>query len=74
VHVDEGADLGRRILGQVVPDRLQLLVHGDDGVLQAKDFCLDLFFVDQVMLDVERGWGEKMRPPDGDAARYCDAV
>jgi len=49
-------------------------VHGDDGVLQAKDFCLDLFFVDQVMLDVERGWGEKMRPPDGDAARYCDAV
>ena len=43
MHVDERAQFGRRVFRQLVPQGLQFLVDGGDGVLQTLDFGFDLF-------------------------------
>ena len=74
MHVDEGAQFGRGILRQAGPEFLQIVVDGGDRILQAPHLGLDLFFRDQVMLDVECGRREQVRAADRDAARNRNAV
>ncbi|MNR65348.1 hypothetical protein D3C85_1883540 [compost metagenome] len=68
MHVDEGAQFGGRVLGQFVPQRLQLAVHGGQRLLQAQHLGLQMLFRHQVMLDVQRRRRQHVRAANGDAA------
>ena len=74
MHVDEGAEFGRRVRRQFAPDCLQFLVHPVDGILQPLDLGFHLVLADQVMLDLERGRRQQVRASYRDAARYRYAM
>ncbi|MDR9274782.1 hypothetical protein FEP29_03782 [Burkholderia multivorans] len=66
VHVDECADFGRRVVGQVGAQCFELAMHGVERRAEALDLGLDPVRLDQVMGDVERRRRDQIRSPDRD--------
>jgi len=70
VHIQQGTQLVRRILGHVFLQALEFFHHLVTGTAQATDFSLDLPGFDEVMRHIHPAGGDQHGAPDRDAA--CD--
>ncbi len=75
VHVEDGAELRRRVAGShraVQP--FELGAHFRERVVEASDLALHAPRGNRVVGNFERGVRNELRAPDGDPARYADSV
>ena len=75
VHVEKGAELGRRIArSHRAVQGFQLLLDGVQRLGQALDFPGYLLGRDGIVRDLERRVRDQLRPADRDASGNADAV
>ena len=74
MHVQQGRQLVRRVLGHVFLQALQLIDHRIAGHAQTLDLGIDLIGFHKIVPQIDATGGQQNGTPDGDATRQCQAM